>query len=225
MTYDKTYKEIKDVFGSEPVEILKRYYQQIDKTKPVLDIGAGQGRNSYFLAKAGYTVDAIDPSRISIETINEITKRENYKINACQQSFDEFSYRNNPYSAILVFGLLQILDLKSIRLLKSLIDKNTTDGSLVFITAFSIKDASFKKYEKEWNKAGRNSFCDDKGNYRTYFEIDEIIKLFDSYKILHQWEGLGRKHRHGNSPIEQHSMIELVMERDIIKTPVLKPIG
>jgi tellurite methyltransferase len=131
MTYDKTYKEIKDVFGSEPVEILKRYYKKIDITKPVLDIGAGQGRNSFFLAKAGYTVDAIDPSRISIESINEITKRENYKINAYQQSFDEFNYRNNPYSAILVFGLLQILDLKSISLLTKMIDKYTTNGSLI----------------------------------------------------------------------------------------------
>jgi SAM-dependent methyltransferase len=218
MTYDKTYKEIKDVFGSEPVEILKRYYAQIDKTKPVLDIGAGQGRNSFFLAKAGYAVDAIDPSRISIETINEITKRENYKINAYQCSFDEFTYRNYPYSAILVFGLLQILDLKSINLLTKMIDKYTTIGSLVFITAFSIKDASFKKYEKKWNKVSRNSFYDNKGNYRTFFETSKIIELFDSYKIIHQWEGLGRKHRHGNNPIEQHSMIKLVMERDDIKT-------
>jgi SAM-dependent methyltransferase len=218
MTYDKTYKEIKNVFGSEPEEILKKYYERIDVTKPVLDIGAGQGRNSFFLAKAGYTVDVIDPSGISIETIRDITKRENYKINAYQQSFDEFTYRNSPYSAILVFGLFQILDLKSIRLLTNMIDKFTTNGSLVFITAFSIKDASFKKYEKEWNKAGRNSFCDNKGNYRTFFETNDVIELFDSYKIIHQWEGLGTKHRHGNSPIEQHSMIELVMERDDIKT-------
>jgi SAM-dependent methyltransferase len=214
MTYDKTYKEIKDVFGSEPVEILKRYYEQIDRTRPVLDIGAGQGRNSFFLAKSGYTVDAIDPSRVSIETINEITKRENYKINAYQHSFDEFTYRNNSYSAILVFGLFQILDLKSISLLTNMIDKYTTIGSLVFITAFSIKDDSFKKYEKEWTKDGRNSFSDSKGNYRTFFKTNEIIKLFDSYNILHQWDGLGRKHRHGNSPKEQHSMIELVMERE-----------
>ena len=216
MSYDKTYKEIKNVFGSEPVEILKRYYEQIDRTRPVLDIGAGQGRNSFFLAKAGYTVDAIDLSRISIETINDISKKENYKINAYQQSFDEFTYRNNPYSAILVFGLFQILDLKSISFLINMIDKYTSNGSLVFITAFSNKDVSFKKYEKEWNNADRNSFCDNKGNHMTFFEINEIIELFVNYKILHQWEGLGIKHRHGNSPIEQHSMIELVMERDNI---------
>jgi 2-polyprenyl-3-methyl-5-hydroxy-6-metoxy-1,4-benzoquinol methylase len=218
MTYDKTYKEIQDVFGSEPEEILKGFYEQIDRTRSVLDIGAGQGRNSFFLAKAGYTIDAIDPSRISIETINDITKRENYKINVYQQSFDEFSYRNSPYSAILVFGLLQILDLKSISLLTKMIDKYTTNGSIVFITAFSNKDASFNKYGKEWNKASQNSFCDNKGNYRTFFETSEIIELFINYKVLHQWEGLGKKHRHGNSPIEQHSIIQLVMEKNNIKT-------
>ena len=215
MTYDKTYKEIKDVFGSEPEVILKKYYKLIDNSRPVLDIGAGQGRNSFFLAKAGYTVDAIDPSRISFETINEITNRENYKINVYQKSYDQFSYINNPYSAILVFGLFQILDLESISLLIDMIGKNSRNGSLVFITAFSNKDFSFKKYENEWNKAGRNSFCDNKGNHRTFFKINDIIELFNGYKILHQWKGLGNKHRHGNGPIEQHSMIELVMEKII----------
>lgn len=217
MKYDKTYKEIKHFFGSEPEEILKRYYNKINKTKPVLDIGAGQGRNSFFLAQEGFIVEAIDPSRISIETIDEVAKRENYKINTYQKSFNEFSYNNSPYSAILVFGLLQILDLKSITLLKSLIDKHTTNGSLVFITAFSISDDSFEKYEKEWNKKGVYSFCDDNGNYRTFFETSELKKLFENYNIIHQWEGLGKKHRHGNSPLEQHSMIELVMEKDTLK--------
>ena len=213
MTYDKTYKEIKNVFGSEPEEILKKYYERIEIANPILDIGAGQGRNS-FLAKAGYTVDAIDPSKISIKTIVDITKRENFKINAYQKSFDEFSYKNCPYSAILIFGLFQILDLNSIELLTILIDKNTSDGSLVFITAFSTKDLSFKKYEKEWKKVDRNSFCDNRGNYRTFLDSSEIIELFDSYKVIHQWEGLGRKHRHGDSPVEQHAMIELVMEKE-----------
>ncbi len=47
MTYDKTYKEIKNVFGSEPEEILKKYYERIEIANPILDIGAGQGRNSF----------------------------------------------------------------------------------------------------------------------------------------------------------------------------------
>lgn len=214
MAYDDTYKEIENVFGTEPEVILKKYYEQIDKSRYVLDIGAGQGRNTFFLAKNGFKVDAIDPSIVSIVTIIKIKKREHYKINAFQQGFNEFGYSNSPYSAILVFGLLQILDLKSVSLLARLIGKYTTNGSLVFITAFSIKDASFKKYEKEWNKADRNSFCDSKGNYRTYFEINEIIELFNGYKVIRQWEGLGRKHRHGNSPVEQHAMIELLMKKE-----------
>jgi tellurite methyltransferase len=217
MTYDKTYKDIKDLFGSEPEVILKKFYRRIDKSRPVLDIGAGQGRNSFFMAQESFTIEAIDPSGISIETIDEVAKRENYKINTYQKSFNDFSYKNSPYSAILIFGLLQILDLKSIALLKSLIDKHTTNGSLVFITAFSIDDASFKKYEKEWNKKGRYSFSDNKGNYRTFFKIKEIIELFINYKVLYKWEGLGKKHRHGVGPIQQHSMIELVLEKDYIK--------
>ena len=50
------------------------------------------------------------------------------------------------------------------------------------------------------------------------WQICLALDVAHSYKIIHQWEGLGRKHRHGNNPIEQHAMIELVMERDDIKT-------
>ena len=37
----------------------------------VLDIGAGQGRNSFYLANLGYHVDAVEPSREGCNYIDE----------------------------------------------------------------------------------------------------------------------------------------------------------
>ena len=74
MNYDKKYKETKEYFGKEPAGILKEHYQKIDKSKPVLDIGAGQGRNALFFAKEGYEVDAIDESKVSIEIVSTLAK-------------------------------------------------------------------------------------------------------------------------------------------------------
>jgi tellurite methyltransferase len=64
MTYDRTYKNTENVFGTNPEIILKKYANKIEKARPVLDIGIGQGRNSFYLAKEGFKVDGLS-NRIS----------------------------------------------------------------------------------------------------------------------------------------------------------------
>ncbi len=66
MSYDKTYTNIKNMFGEEPEKTLIKFINKIDKFKPVLDIGAGQGSNSVYLASNGFSVDAVDPSGVAI---------------------------------------------------------------------------------------------------------------------------------------------------------------
>ena len=79
MSYDKTYKEFNNVFGGAPEEILVEFFDKIDKTKFVLDIGGGQGRNSIFLAEKGFQVEAIDTSIIAVETLTEISQKKKFK--------------------------------------------------------------------------------------------------------------------------------------------------
>jgi cyclopropane fatty-acyl-phospholipid synthase-like methyltransferase len=213
MTYDKTYRNTENVFGINQEIILKKYVHKIEKTRTVLDIGIGQGRNSFYLAKEGFQVDGIDPSGVAIESILSISKKENLKINAYQTGFREFVPKNAPYSAILLFGLIQILDWGSIHTLIDSVNQWTQKGSLIFITAFSTNDATYKKYSTEWKEIGKNSFGDNNDNYRTFLEPNEILELFKNYSSIYHWEGLGPKHRHGNSPIEQHALIELVLEK------------
>jgi O-methyltransferase involved in polyketide biosynthesis len=132
---------------------------------------------------------------------------------AYQIEFRDFVPKNTTYSAILLFGLIQILDWDSIHTLIDRINQWTQKGSLIFITAFSTNDSTYKKYSKDWKEIGENSFGDDNDNYRTFLEPNEIIELFKDYSLIYHWEGLGPEHRHGNSPIEQHDLIELVIEK------------
>jgi cyclopropane fatty-acyl-phospholipid synthase-like methyltransferase len=206
MTYDEMYSNTNNAFGTEAEAVLKSYYRRMNKSQRILDIGVGQGRNTLFLAREGFTVDAIDPSRIAIETVSALAAQEALPIRTYQCDFATFVPPTDVYSGILVFGLIQILSLEKLKLW-------TAAGSLVFVTAFTRADASFADYSQRWKSLGKNSFTDGQGNVRTYLETGELLKLFDGYTVLHHWEGVGPEHRHGTAPPEHHAMAEAVLQR------------
>jgi len=214
MSYDETYLKIKNMFGTEPEGILVNHCSLIDKSKRVLDVGAGQGRNSFFLAKQGFKVDAIDNSVVSIKTIAKKAEEEGLRIKAIEADFFDFMPKTKKYSAVMVFGLLQILNWSLVKSLfiraKKLLDK---DG-LLFITAFGTKDDSYKSCVETCVEIGKNSFyCNNNGNIRTYLEEDEILSFVQDFEIIHHFEGKGKEHKHGKGPIEQHYIVELVAKK------------
>jgi tellurite methyltransferase len=213
MIYDETYSRIENVFGQEPELILKNFYQRMDKSIPVLDIGAGQGRNSFFLARKGFTVDAIDPLKVAVETVAALADKDKLLVRTYHSSLDNLIVPTNIYSGILIFGLIQILSWKSIELLLEKIKNWTKEGSLLFVTEFSTADPSFNKISQAWNKIGKNSFVDEHSNIRTFLEEGEILGLFKGYEVLHHFEGKGSPHKHGDAPLEQHAMIAVVLQR------------
>lgn len=215
MNYDERYSNVNDYFGKEPEGILKEYYYKLDKSKPILDIGAGQGRNIFFLARKGYEVDAIDESKVSIEIISAIAKKENLLIETYNAGFETFDAGNRKYSGILLIGLMPLISLESIKILQKKIDIWTEKESLVFVTTFSTDDPSYSKTQssKEWEMCGKNSFKNKDNGYRTYFEEGEILGLFPNYKLLYQWEGMSKAHKHGTGELHQHGMIEAVFQR------------
>jgi cyclopropane fatty-acyl-phospholipid synthase-like methyltransferase len=213
MSYDETYKNTKDTFGAEPEPVLRNYYRKMNRAGPVLDIGAGQGRNAFFLARQGFSVEAIDPSRVAVETISAIAARENLPVHSTQSGFGEFVSQVDFYAGILVFGVIQILTREEIQLLIEKIGGWTRKGSLVFITGFTVADASFARYSQIWKPIGKNSFADGRGDRRTYLEAGEILDLFKGYEVVYHREGLGPEHRHGDGPLERHAMVEAVLQR------------
>lgn len=208
--YDKTYLEIENVFGIEPESILLKYINQLDKNYPILDVGAGQGRNSFFLANEGFEIEAIDTSKVSIDIIKKFAKANNLNIKTYKSDFLDYEVSNKKYSAVLIFGLFQILSWHSIIEFIKKSKKIVKKGGLIFITAFGTEDFSYKNNMKDFIEIGKNSFFNDEKHIRTFLESDEILSFFEDTEILHHKEGLGKEHKHGNGPIEQHLLVELV---------------
>jgi len=211
------YRHSADYFGGEPEEILVAHIDAVDRNRPALDVGAGQGRNAFYLAKHGIRVDAIDPSAESVDAIDDVARRSGLPIRATRSGFAGFDPGEGfkSYGAMCLFGLVQILDWKSIDVLCERVASWSAEGTLVFITAFTTEDPMFETCASGWKEVGKNSFSDSDGAVRTFLEPREAPRLFPGLKTVHHWEGLGPEHRHGNGPIQQHGMVEVVLSKHI----------
>jgi tellurite methyltransferase len=212
MDYDELYRRTPHLFGQEPEEILRSYVHRISRLAAVLDVGTGQGRNALFLGREGFVVDAIDLSEVAVEIVSAAARAEDLAIRTHRCGFETFAPKI-PYSAIVLFGIIQELSWESISSLLEKTDLWSRKGTLLFATAFTTDDPAFGKHSKTWTMIGENSFADGEGAIRTYLKSGEMLSLFHKWKAIYYWEGLGPEHRHGDAPPEHHAKVEAVFER------------
>jgi cyclopropane fatty-acyl-phospholipid synthase-like methyltransferase len=211
MNYDDAYRKSSDFFGTEPHDNLKKYFHLMDKNRLALDVGAGQGRNALFLARQGFTVDAIDPSQVAFDITARAAAEENLPVRIYCSGFEDFIPEKTPYGGILLCGIIQILSWQGIHLLVEKIRAWTTADSLVFITAFTIDDPSYENNASRLKKIGKNSFLNEDGEPHTYLEPGEILTLFDGFTVVHHIEGLGPMHSHGGREPHRHARVRAVL--------------
>ncbi len=226
--FNTAYPKCDHDFGPTPEPVLTTFCPQLDPAYPILDVGCGQGRHTFALARhpdKKFRVLAIDPSTEAIQTVQRTADAEHLLVTTAPLGFQEFDHDTlqclaqcNALSAVLLFGLLQILTRETIR---TSLDKTTqllSKDGLLFITAFSSAGPDYAKYQQTWQTIGENSFRnpDDHLDLRTYFAPDEILDWIDHdhFRIIHHREYLGPMHKHSEAgPLHQHAMIELVAQR------------
>lgn len=212
MDYNEAYSQVPGYFGDEPDELLQRYWERLDPEKPVLDLGAGQGRHALFLARKGFAVDAVDPSQVAVETIQGIASEQSLSIRTVHGGFACVP-SDGDYGGVLLFGLLQLLRRDEIEDLVSRIPAWLAAGGLVWITAFATDDPALTRIAAEWEQIAPGSYRSPDGEVATYLEPDEPMRMFTGYDVVHHWHGLGPEHRHGDGPLERHARLEAILRK------------
>lgn len=211
--YDDYYRSTPEVFGPEPNPILVEHAELIEPTATALDIGCGQGRNTFYLARRGIAVHALDPSIEAVRSVNAVAESEGLPIRSIHGGFDVLEPEADGYGAILVFGVIPDLRREQVEALSAAIGKLLAPMGLLFVTAFGTWDPAFGHHQSEWTEDDENSFCSLDGLVRTYLEPGELVTLFPKLEVIHGWEGLGPEHRHGDGPLERHGLAEAVFRQ------------
>ncbi len=211
LSYDESYSRSPAYFGTAPDSLLADHLALIEKAEPLLDVGAGQGRNALYLAGLGYRVDALEPSAEGAAQISAAAARTGLTIGVINQRFEDFT-PSGHYGAVLVFGLIPDLTRGQVTALLKRAGQWLAPGGLAFLTGFTTEDPSFAKWSS-LRPAGRASFEDPQGRVRTFLEPGEILQLTRQFEAVVCNEGMGPEHRHGEGPPERHARFEAVLRR------------
>jgi 2-polyprenyl-3-methyl-5-hydroxy-6-metoxy-1,4-benzoquinol methylase len=210
MSYDESYARVPEFFGAEPDELLVEHGALIGIDLPVLDVGAGQGRNALYVARLGHAVDALQPSATGARQIAETARATGLPVRVLQQGFEDFLHPAHAYGAVLAFGVIPDLTREQVGTFLDRARGWTARGGLLFLTGFTTEDPSLAHW-REQNQVGAVSFVDGTGRIRTFLEPGEVLRLTRGFTPVFHREGLGPEHRHGDGPPERHGRFEVVL--------------
>lgn len=77
LRWEKAYSEEPDFFGQEPSFSARKALEHFEKAgkSSIIELGAGQGRDTLFFAKNGFQVYALDYSESAVEAINQKARK------------------------------------------------------------------------------------------------------------------------------------------------------
>jgi SAM-dependent methyltransferase len=214
MTFDETYRKASDYFGEEMTCFLEDHLDTVDQTKPVLDVGAGQGRNALGLAARGYTVHALEPSSVGTRQIEERAHKAGLTIQTIHGGVEGFNPTPGTYATVLLMGLFPCLPREQILAVVPRISDWLADEGKVMLTAHLTSDPGLPRIAAAWTRVGEHAYQNDSGEFRTYLKSGEVLSLFAEYKALYYWEGLGEEHRHGDGPVERHATVKAILQKE-----------
>ncbi len=172
--YNKNYTAEKFPYGLKPNSIVKNLLKYVSSGR-ILDLGAGYGKDSLFLASKGFDVFAIDISSVAIAQFKKLAKKSKFKINAKVGNLNNRSWPRNVKIFIDVYTLHHLPYAEGKRYLKR-IQNNTPKGG------FNVIKAMMKKgdlYEKN-KRIKRPSFMFDKGELKRLYKSWEILEYKES---------------------------------------------
>ena len=131
--WNKKYGE--NNYASQVSEHLKKFYA-LARVGKALDIAAGIGVNSLFLADKGFTVDALDISDYALEKL----KQKNSLIHTIETDLDSYVIEQEKYDLIVNIKFLHR------RLFPYIKEGLKKEGILIFETYLETEDINLQRY-------------------------------------------------------------------------------
>jgi len=202
---------MKSSYGLKLNTVLEKLLPLIPKGK-VLDIGAGQGRNSVFLAKNGFKVEAIDFVPEGLKKCQDFAKKHNLAIKTKVINVKKFKFKENYYSLVVARAILDFFKKSEIETIIKRIKKSLISDGFIYFLVFSTKDPLYLKIrEKGIKEIEENTFYLPKfETYRHFFTENELKEIIKGLKIIYLTQ---RRIKDYHDKPHYHNAIEIVAQK------------
>ncbi len=142
---------------------------------PALDIGAGDGEISRWLAAHGFSVDALEPDPVQAQKLRATLAQVPIRLH--QLDVLDFPIDAHSYTLIAASAVLHFIDPREHIPLAARIGDGLIPGGMFFAAAFTFDDP-----------ASGTQDPDDPGRVQHFFSRGELSRLFQALDVLYYEE-------------------------------------
>ena len=176
--WEKKYKSDKNLLEKRPASHKYDIVLKLLDGGKVLDLACGAGRNTVFLSKKGFYVDAYD---ISLTALNNIDSMNLDNVNTYEFDLDEYNPKNLDYDLVVMTNFLD-------RLLIKKVSTQMKINSYFFIETYMNHEINEKKNSNPDFLLAKNElkefFNNDKFEILDYDEFEN--ESYESFKMMKQ---------------------------------------
>jgi tellurite methyltransferase len=198
MDYNQKYSKKEFYWGLRPHNLVIDSIKYIPANAKILDLGCGEGKNSFFLAENNFDITSIDISKTGIKKLKKFAKKEKLNIKANISDIKSYLENCEKFDAIFGINVLQFIDQKNIFSVIEKIKSKTKPDGINTIASFVAK--TLKKKEMILSKG------------RYFFNKGELKELYKDWKILFYKEELSNWETHGE-PRHRHFIVKLIAQK------------
>jgi len=205
--------------GSEPSGLAKKAAKELPANAAILDVGAGEGKDSIFFASLGHQVSAVEASINATETMKKrIAKKKDLDVKIIVDDITQMNLKPDRYDLIFANNSLQFMTRTQRNELFDKFRASIKKGGLIAISQFTVEEPVWKRLQS--NKDHAIGLCTLKfrDQVMNFAQLGEYKQLFIEDHIIHHWEG--RVETEGHPGAEQPHFHEIVsvIARIVAKT-------
>ena len=206
MNFDQFYKNQATYFSQEHSggmeECLNKY--RVEPCRAV-DIGAGEGRNSLFLASVGFDVTAIEPSVVGATKITARASDAKLHVDVINNDFIAAAANLRDIGFVVALTSLEHMEYDYLCKAVDEIKRILAPGGYVYIMVFTEDDPG---YRKDVENASECALF-----IKHYFKKGELKSFFSDFEILEYSEYTKEDITHG--PVHYHGKAKLFGRKPI----------
>lgn len=164
-----------------------------------LELGAGQGRNSFVLAGRGLTVSAIDVSPKAVESVNKHATKESIAVQASVGDIANLEWQREYDVIVSTFVLHHLSREDGLRVIRE-IKEHTKPGGFNALALFT-QDGDFYRLDKE------------KMNY--YPAIGELRDFYSDWDVISYSEAEGTAHARNEDGSPMKNIVARILARKV----------